>query len=119
MPTPRARSPYARLRWKEADAREVIAALERSGQSVRAFAAAHGLDAQRVYLWRRRFRAGSANAEPTTFRELTVPHAGIARPELAAFEIVLASGAVVRVPAKFDSEALALLLDVMGRAPAC
>ena len=36
-------------RWTERDAREVLAALDRSGKSVSVFAAEHGLDPQRVY----------------------------------------------------------------------
>jgi hypothetical protein len=37
-------------RWTREDAREVLDALERSGTSVRVFAADHGLDPQRLYL---------------------------------------------------------------------
>ncbi len=41
-------------RWSEADARVVLAELERSGDSVSAFARAHGLSAQRLFWWRSR-----------------------------------------------------------------
>src|SRR5271166_7206002 len=71
MPT--SRSPFDRPRWNEADARAVIAALERSGPPVAVFAASHGLDPQRVYLWRRRLAGG----ERTTFLEVVV-HPSIA-----------------------------------------
>jgi hypothetical protein len=37
MPTPRARSPFDRLRWTAEDAREVIAALDRSVKPVSVF----------------------------------------------------------------------------------
>src|SRR6266436_3843977 len=116
MPMLRARSPFDRPRWNTEDAREVIAALDRSGQPVSVFAAEHRLDAQRVYVWRRRLgRIGSAGAGRSTFRELVVRAA--APPSIVSavgvgFEIVLASGAVVRVPASFDSDALARLLEV-------
>ena len=82
-------SPFNLPRWTEREAREVIAALEGSGKSVRAFAAEHGLDPQRVYAWRRRL----GGAEPTTFREVIVqPHAPLTvRSEQASFEIALAS----------------------------
>src|SRR5271165_853427 len=109
MPSPPDRSPFDRPRWTERDAREVIAALERSGKGVSVFAAEHGLDPQRVYLWRRRL----GGAEPTTFQELIVrPRAIRPSPEAEGcpFEIVLASGAVVRVPPSFDATALARLL---------
>jgi len=49
MPT---RSPFDRPRWTEQDARVVLAALEQSRKPVRVFAEEHGLDPQRLYLWR-------------------------------------------------------------------
>jgi transposase-like protein len=119
MPTPRSQSPFNRPRWTAADAREVLAALERSAQPVSKFAAGHGLDPQRLYVWRRRLRASSAKAEPTTFQELTVGGSRLGRAVGPEFEIVLASGTVVRVPAPFDEEALALLLQVLARVGAC
>jgi transposase-like protein len=54
MPTKTVTSPFARPRWTEQDARDALAALHRSGTSVRAFATEHGLDPQRLYSWRRR-----------------------------------------------------------------
>jgi len=111
MPTSRSLSPFSRPRWSEADAREVLAALERSGRPVSVFAAEHGLDAQRVYLWRRRL---GASAESTPFQELLV------RPSpRAPFEITLGSGTTLRVPSSFDSDALSRLLEVLARAGAC
>jgi hypothetical protein len=91
MPSPPDRSPFNRPRWTEQDARGVLAALHRSGKAVRVFAAEHGLDPQRVYLWRRRL----GGAELTTFQELMVrPAAGrtAANADGTGFEIVLASG---------------------------
>jgi transposase-like protein len=106
--------PHRSSRWTDGEARQVIAALERSGKPVSVFAAERGLDPQRVYYWRRRIAEGDS----TTFREVIV------RPlppqtEVEAFEIRLAGGVVVRVPASFDSDALARLLDVLARARAC
>lgn len=123
MPTRAHVSPFNRPRWTEQDARDVIAALDRSGKSVGAFAAEHGLDPQRVYLWRRRLGARPlGEAERTTFRELIVrpreAHPS-AEGQGAAFEVVLASGDVVRVPPSFDATGLARLLEVLGRARAC
>jgi transposase-like protein len=40
--------------WSEADARVVLAALERSADSVLGFARTHGLSAKRIYSWRTR-----------------------------------------------------------------
>jgi transposase-like protein len=94
------------------------AAAEGSGQSVSVFAAEHGVDPQRVYVWRRRL----GEAERTTFQELTV-RSPARRPRAeaddASFEIALASGAVVRVPQSFDGAALARLLDVLTQVRPC
>lgn len=108
------RSPFNVPRWTEAQAREVIAALERSGKPVSVFAAEHGLDPQRVYQWRRRVAGGDG----TMFREIVVRPSD-RRAEGSSFEVVLAStGDVVRVPPSFDPAVLARLLDVL-RARAC
>lgn len=118
MPSPPDRSLFDRPRWTERDARDVLAALRRSGKPVSVFAAEHGLDPQRVYLWRRRL----GEAEPTTFQELIVrPAAGRAVGGAAgdSFEIVLVSGDVVRVPSTFDGVALARLLEVVAQVRAC
>ena len=117
MPPPPDRSLFDRPRWTEQDARDVLAALRRSGKPVSVFAAEHGLDPQRVYLWRRRL----GGAEPTTFQELIVrPAAGRAADAAGnSFEIVLVSGDVVRVPSSFDGAALARLLEVVAQVRAC
>jgi Transposase len=113
MLSQRPSSPFARPRWTEQDARVVLVALEQSGKPVAVFAAEHGLDAQRLYAWRRRL----GGAEPTTFQELVVRPSS----EMSLgppFEIVLPSGVVVRVPTSFDSAALERLLTVL-QAGAC
>ena len=117
MPKPADRSPFNAPRWTEMQAREVITALARSGKSVNAFAAEHGLDPQRVYLWRRR----AAESDGTMFRELVVrPSAAVSVAERQEpFEVVLPSGLVVRVPASFDAVSLCRLLEVLVQARAC
>ena len=110
--------PFNRLRWTEQEARAALAALERSRKPVSVFAAEHGLDPQRLYSWRRRL----GGAEPTTFRELVVRRSGESSSSPATgtrFEIVLASGVVIRVPESFDSAALERLLEVLVQARAC
>jgi transposase-like protein len=111
-------SPFNRLRWTEQDARAALAALVRSRKPVSAFAAEHGIDPQRLYSWRRRL----GGAERTRFRELIVPSSGAASLGARAgapFEIVLATGIVVRVPGSFDAAALERLLEVLAQARAC
>jgi len=98
----RSRSVLTRKRWSEEDARKAIDALEESGQAVSVFAARHGLDAQRFYLWRRRLR----RARPPAFIEVK-PAA------TRCIEIELRSGRVVRVPERFDAASLRELLEVL------
>jgi transposase-like protein len=111
-------SPFDRPRWTEQDARAALAALDRSGLSVRQFAAEQGLDPQRLWLWRRRVAGG----DRTTFQELIV------RPSSAEsaidgdadrFEVVFGSGVVVRVPPSFDSASLVRLVEALRQARAC
>jgi transposase-like protein len=113
MPRSRAESVFSLPRWSEADARVVLDALERSGEPVAAFAAAHGVDAQRLYVWRRRL---GASAEHTSFREVVIAEPA---PRTASFEVVLPTGVTVRVGPSFDSAALARLLEVLSRVAAC
>jgi transposase-like protein len=103
-------------RWTPDDARQVIAALDRSGQSVSAFAGEHGIDPQRLYLWRRRL---GASAERTTFHELALAPTRRMAPTREGLELVFPSGVLVRVPASFDAEALARLLEVLAQASVC
>jgi hypothetical protein len=110
-------SPYARRRWTERDARAVLAALDRSGKTLAAFCAERGLDAQRMYYWRRRLAGG----EGTTFQELIVRPVHDRSPggDEEPFEIQLPSGESIRVPARFEAAALARLLEVLSKARAC
>jgi transposase-like protein len=109
-------SPFNRPRWTEQEARAALAALERSGMSVREFAAKHGLDPQRLWSWRRRVAGG----DRTTFQELIVrPAAASAAGGGEAFEVVFGSGVVVRVPPSFESAALVRLVEALAQARAC
>lgn len=101
-----------RRRWAVADARAALSALADSGLSVSAFAARGGLDAQRLYVWRRRL-AGEASSTSPAFIE--VRSAAAVEP----MEIVLATGHVVRVAPSFDAVALRRLLDVLEQPSAC
>jgi transposase-like protein len=111
-----------RRRWTEDDAREALAALAQSGLSLSAFAVREGLDRQRLDRWRRRFGASVAPAfEEVPRQEVGAAVAGDARAraEGQRFEIVLASGRVVRVPESFNASALRRLLEVVDEVGAC
>lgn len=88
-----------------------------SGLTATEFARRHGLAEASLKWWRWKLgskrRASAKKAAPVsplTFVELTAP---TTRRE--ALEVVLASGALVRVPSDFDEAALGRLLDVLER----
>ena len=87
-----------------------------SGLSVRAFCARHRLPTPTFYAWRRRLQRRAA--EPAPF--LPVHVVPDTPPQQARpFEVVLADGPVVRVPAGFDPAALRQLLAVLREGGAC
>jgi transposase-like protein len=103
--------------WTEEEAGQALAALEKSGLTLGAFAARVGLDPRRLARWRRRL---AVDAESTTFEEVPsratrgILGGGAAPVEVGErFEVVLPSGCVVRVPGSFDASALRRLLSVV------
>ena len=125
MPKPRAQSPSSYLthrRWTEEEARQALAAFDRSGLGIVAFAIREGLTPQRLGRWRRRLEGVAAAAFEEVAPCVTgvVAGGGLAVPvERERFEIVLPSGWVVRVPESFDASVLRRLLSVMAEVRAC
>jgi transposase-like protein len=116
----RGSSPFTkRRRWRAQEAQEVLAALDASGLELVAFAQQVGVDPARLKRWRRVLVSSPQTAfeEVTTSASPTAP----AVVEFAGrcFEVVLASGRVVRVPESFDSGALDRLLSVVDGGAAC
>jgi hypothetical protein len=88
--------------------------LEKSGLSVRKFAAREGLKAGSLSFWRWKLdRAGRSTETqriaPLKFVELTGEFPATA-PAAMEFEVVLGSGRIVRVPGGFDACELARLV---------
>jgi transposase-like protein len=94
-----------------AEAKAVIRRLELSRLSVAQFASRENLDAQRLYLWRRKLRAG---------RRTTPGFIEFKPTPAVAVEVVLRSGHVLRVPGGFDEEAVRRLVVLLeGPVLAC
>ena len=53
--------------WSEKDARRVVAAWRRSGESIRAFAVRHGFVRQRLYYWTQRLESPPAGTPAPQF----------------------------------------------------
>ncbi|MBK8010123.1 MAG: hypothetical protein IPK13_06600 [Deltaproteobacteria bacterium] len=92
-------------RWSEAEARSMLVALERSGQSVVAFARSQGVSAQRIYWWRQRLGPSGRTAVPDDVGLVPVrirceDARGLDPVELGAPVIVVRSvgGVVIEVP---------------------
>ena len=89
-----------------------------SGLSVRDFCARHRLPTPTFYNWRRRLRHRAA--EPAPFLPVqVVAETPPPPPPASPLEVVLADGAVVRVPPGFDPATLRQLLAVLREERSC
>lgn len=109
------RGPHGTL--TEQDARELLNEQARRGIPLPDFARSKGLSPQRLHWWRSKF-ARAETAAPATFVPVTLTPATEAAcvPATGAFELALASGRTLRIPADFDATALARLLTVLAEA---
>jgi hypothetical protein len=94
-----------RRRWTSTDARLVLKAQAASGLSVNAFAMQQGLDAQRLYFWKRRLETETEGTP--TFVEV------MPRTEAAVVEVVLRSGRILRISAAIDTPTLRRLVEAL------
>jgi transposase-like protein len=122
MPKPRSQSSSIylnRRRWTEEEAKQALTAWAQSGLSLGAFATREGLDAQRLWRWRRKLGTPTAPTFEEIVRQDAVSERDgepMAPAERERFEIVLRSGRVVRVPASFDATELRHLLAIVDEA---
>lgn len=105
------RSKRTEARW-----RSLIAAQERSGESVAGFAERRGLNAATLYWWRSRLRRVDRSTPEFVPIELVEAPRSSRVDDSGGFEIELAGGRRLRVPARFDADELARLIVVVERA---
>jgi transposase-like protein len=100
----------------EARWRSLIAAQERSGESVAQFAERRGLNPATLYWWRSRLRSRE-RAQPE-FVPIEIVGAERSMPSTndGVFELKLAGGRRLRVPPRFDADELARLIVAVERA---
>ena len=102
----------ARRHWRRDDARLMIEAWRRSGQTMTAFARFYDIHPERLARWHRLLRAepqGAVRFHPVRVR-------GAERHSIDSvdrIELVLSEGRTIRVPHRFDAEDLRRLLAVM------
>jgi hypothetical protein len=99
---------------KERQWRQWLDAWRRSGLSVAAFCARHGLSQASCYAWRREL------ARRDAARPAFVPVHVLAEEAAAeSLAVVLPGGRTIRVGPGFDPTTLRLLLDVLEERPPC
>lgn len=97
----------AEAEWTEDEARTALARWRQSGQTIAAYARAHGVSAPRLYWWRRRLRATAPAAGP----ELRLAPATIVSTG-ATVELRLPSGVVVEVTGASPSWTAAMIIGL-------
>lgn len=104
-----------RLYWREAEARVVVEAWRKSGETLSAFARRYLVERERLARWARRLeRAGvGQHFHPVRLVERPVDTGG------APIEIELAGGQRVRVAHGFETEDLSRVLAVLAEAARC
>lgn len=118
MPQLKTLSYRASQRWTESEARTALEALTASGLPLPAFAEREGLEAQRLYAWRRKLACVAA-ATPAAATPAFVEIRGVVGRERV--DVVLPSGIVLRVSESIEPTALRRLADALeeGRSSAC
>jgi hypothetical protein len=91
--------------WREHEAREALAELARSGESIAEFTRRRRVSAQRVYYWKKRLAESGAPAF------VAVP---VAPARFEQIEIV-AGGVTIRVREDLDPERLAEIIEIVAR----
>ena len=117
-----------RRRWFRDDKMRIIEETLAPGAVVSEIARRHGIATSLVFTWRRRARlATAASAGPRLFpvqlatvaaesaRSIEAPAAMPPRQRCGVIEIELGNGKRVSVDENVDAEALARVLDVLGR----
>ena len=106
-----------RLYWREADARILVDAWRKSGESLSGFARRQGVERKRLARWVRRLEGAAGG--PLRFHPVrlvgSLPETGSGAP----IDIQLAGGERVRVAHGFQTEDLRRVLAVLAEAARC
>ncbi len=103
--------------WTEVEARGVLEAWRRSGQSLEGYARSRGLVPQRLHWWKRKLRFGAAETKSRTVALLPV-RVEETRPEPRRGEpvtVLLRSGHMIKVGRDFDESAFARVVALLER----
>lgn len=99
--------------WSVAQARETLEQVAASGLSVGEYALRHGVDADRLYRWRRRFAGEREEVRAVPVAAAPIIELRTAPRRAEPVEIVLASGVTLRVSEAIEASALARLVAAL------
>lgn len=103
--------------WGDTEAREVLAAWERSGEPASVFARRHGLSPYRLLRWKGRLRDSGRRSRPV-FHPVRVVDSGVPTPTLGtegagALELIVGGSLRIVIRRGFDPDVLLELVRVM------
>jgi transposase-like protein len=104
-------------RWSASDARLILDALTSSGLTIPEFAREHRVDAQRLYVWRRRLATPARKDAPIAFVQLQTPAPQAHAP--ARYELLLSSGETLRIEGGVVAADLTILLTALRGGRSC
>lgn len=99
--------------WTEIEARGVIAAWRKTGQSITDFANERGIVPQRMYWWRKRLEDEEAEADADDELKL-LPVRVTEQKRGEPVTVLLRTGHMLKVGRGFDEEAFARVLALLG-----
>jgi len=107
----------ANARWTEAQAREVLAAVAASGLGVAKFAERHGVQAQRIYLWRRKLGPTDKQLARRPMFVEVAPRPST--PASGRYEITTPHGETLRIEGPVDAQTVRSLVAILREGRAC
>ena len=108
-------------RWTEQEARGVLSGLAASGLGVAEFAARHSIQAQRIYLWRRKIAGGAKQLATTSpmFLEIGTHARSSTSRDTTRYELVTKHGDTLRIDGAIDAQAVRTLFEILRQGRPC
>lgn len=104
--------------WTEVEARSVLGAWRRSGQSIETFARTRGLVPQRLYWWKRKLGIAAAKTKEVGLVPVRVADGsvgGVTARRGEPVTVLLRSGHMIKVGCDFDEHAFSRVVALLER----
>jgi hypothetical protein len=102
--------------WTEVEARSVLQAWKKSGQSLERFARSRGLVPQRLHWWKKKLGFGAENSGQVALLPVHVTEARVDGRRGEPVTVLLRSGHMLKVGRDFDESAFARVVALLERA---